>query len=327
VVTFLSGTAESEARVRLLDAESLGQGESAWAQVVLADEVAVLPGDRCILRTPNETVAGGPLVAVNPRRHRRFHEPTLAALAAQLTGTPEMRLADLLAGGPLDQSALGRRLGTDGRASSAAADALVASGRASLEGARLYGTDWLSGLAAALEGSVSAYLGEHTLKSKAPREHLRSQLKLASEDFEAVLSHAVAKGLLVVDASGNVSLPGHTVTLSERNAARVEQFLAALEREPYSPPTTDLPAAELLDHMEESGLIVPTRAGVVFAAGAFAEMQERALEVAAASGQVTLAEVRDLFGTSRKYAQAFLEHLDDLKLTRRVGDARVLRER
>ena len=113
----------------------------------------------------------------------------------------------------------------------------------------------------------------------------------------------------------------------DRSAARVEQFLAALEREPYSPPTTDLPAAELLDHMEESGLIVQTRAGVVFAAGAFAEMQERALGVAASSGQVTLAEVRDLFSTSRKYAQAFLEHLDDLKLTRRVGDARVLRER
>jgi selenocysteine-specific elongation factor len=42
-------------------------------------------------------------------------------------------------------------------------------------------------------------------------------------------------------------------------------------------------------------------------------------------GKVTLAEVRDLFGTSRKYAQAILEHLDEKKVTRRVGDERVLR--
>ena len=41
--------------------------------------------------------------------------------------------------------------------------------------------------------------------------------------------------------------------------------------------------------------------------------------------RITLSEVRDLFNTSRKYAQAFLEHLDALKITRRVGDARVLR--
>jgi selenocysteine-specific elongation factor len=42
-------------------------------------------------------------------------------------------------------------------------------------------------------------------------------------------------------------------------------------------------------------------------------------------GTVTLAQVRDLFGTSRKYAQALLEHLDEQRITRRVGDERVLR--
>ncbi len=43
-----------------------------------------------------------------------------------------------------------------------------------------------------------------------------------------------------------------------------------------------------------------------------------------AQGKVTLAEVRDLFQTSRKYAQAFLEHLDGKRITRRIGDERVL---
>jgi selenocysteine-specific elongation factor len=43
------------------------------------------------------------------------------------------------------------------------------------------------------------------------------------------------------------------------------------------------------------------------------------------NGSVTLAEVRDMFGTSRKYAQALLEHMDAERITRRIGDARVLR--
>jgi selenocysteine-specific elongation factor len=44
-------------------------------------------------------------------------------------------------------------------------------------------------------------------------------------------------------------------------------------------------------------------------------------------GTITLARVRDMFGTSRKYAQALLEHLDQQRITRRVGDERVLRRK
>jgi selenocysteine-specific elongation factor len=43
-------------------------------------------------------------------------------------------------------------------------------------------------------------------------------------------------------------------------------------------------------------------------------------------GKVTLAQVRDMLGTSRRYAQALMEHLDDQRITQRVGDERVLRE-
>ena len=46
-----------------------------------------------------------------------------------------------------------------------------------------------------------------------------------------------------------------------------------------------------------------------------------------AGGQLTLAEARDLLGTSRRYAQALLEHMDSEGMTLRVGDARRLRRR
>jgi selenocysteine-specific elongation factor len=64
---------------------------------------------------------------------------------------------------------------------------------------------------------------------------------------------------------------------------------------------------------------------VVFGAEAYREMVERITEHLRAEGSITLARVRDMFGTTRKYAQALLEHLDHTNVTRRVGDARVLR--
>jgi selenocysteine-specific elongation factor len=44
------------------------------------------------------------------------------------------------------------------------------------------------------------------------------------------------------------------------------------------------------------------------------------------NGQITLAEARDMLGTTRKYAQALLEHLDSIGVTLRAGDARKLKQ-
>ncbi|MXZ89275.1 MAG: selenocysteine-specific translation elongation factor, partial [Dehalococcoidia bacterium] len=129
-VTFLSATAESEARVRFLDRDELAPGETGWAQLVLETPVAVLPHDSCIVRTPNETVAGGPIAAVNPRRHRRNHPPTLETLERRLEAPPAERLADLLAAGPQARNAIGPALGLQPDDAAAAADDLVAAGRA-----------------------------------------------------------------------------------------------------------------------------------------------------------------------------------------------------
>jgi len=82
---------------------------------------------------------------------------------------------------------------------------------------------------------------------------------------------------------------------------------------------------DLLNLLVEQGKVVKVADGVVFSAVAYQEMVDRVLAYARANGKVTLAEVRDMFDTSRKYAKALLEHMDKKKLTRRVGDERVAR--
>ncbi len=70
---------------------------------------------------------------------------------------------------------------------------------------------------------------------------------------------------------------------------------------------------------------VPAAPDVVFTAEAYRQMTERVAELIRRQGKVTLAEVRDMLGASRKYVQALLEYMDQQKITRRVGDERVLR--
>ena len=104
---------------------------------------------------------------------------------------------------------------------------------------------------------------------------------------------------------------------------KIDGFVRSLGRNPYSPPGDLVPEPDLLSLLIEQGRVVKVSDSVVFATSAYNDMVERVTAEMKARGKITLAEVRDLFQTSRKYAQAFLEHLDQRKITRRVGDERV----
>jgi selenocysteine-specific elongation factor len=86
-------------------------------------------------------------------------------------------------------------------------------------------------------------------------------------------------------------------------------------------------ALRLLQALERQGRAVKVGEGLYYATGTLTQAMERIAAEMESRGMITLAEVRDLFGTSRRFAQALLEHMDSEGLTLRVGDARRLRKR
>jgi selenocysteine-specific elongation factor len=104
----------------------------------------------------------------------------------------------------------------------------------------------------------------------------------------------------------------------------IDAYLADLRAAPERPPTRALPA-DLLAYLVERGDVIDTGDGVIFDAGAFETMQAGIRGHIEQHGSISLAEARDLLGTSRRYVQALLEHMDRLRVTRRVGERRVLR--
>ncbi len=106
-------------------------------------------------------------------------------------------------------------------------------------------------------------------------------------------------------------------------------MLEAFRKSPFAPPSLpqaeEAVGAELLGYLLDSGALVKVTDEVLFEREAREEMERRVVALAQERGQVTVAEVRDLFDTSRKYALGLLEDLDRRRVTRRLGDARVLR--
>jgi selenocysteine-specific elongation factor len=324
IVTALCATAESQAKVRLLDADTLSRGQECWAQLVLDSPIVVLPGDHVVLRTPNETVAGGKVIAVSSRRHRRNHAPTIEALERQLAGSPASRLLDALLAGPATSPELRKHLGFDDATLAGAVVELTASGQVVDRAGYFVASSWLESRSLALLALAGEFFAANALRRSVPREHLRGRLRLSPAAFDLLTAEMAQAGTLETRGAG-VAPKDFEPTLSERDRRTIDAFLAEIKAGGHSPPTESLPPPPVLSYLVERGAVVDTSAGVVFDSDVFAQMVERTREHIAVNGSVSLAEARDLFGNSRKYAQAFLEHLDALHITRRSGDTRTLR--
>jgi selenocysteine-specific elongation factor len=86
-------------------------------------------------------------------------------------------------------------------------------------------------------------------------------------------------------------------------------------------------AARAWRALEQTGLAVRTGRNLHFHREPFDRLVERVVAICKRDGSVTIASVRDELGTSRRYAQALLEHLDAVKVTVRQGDRHVVRGR
>ncbi len=327
------GAAEVRCRLTLLDAEVLAPGSSGWAQLRLERPVAAMRGDRGILRvaSPSRTVAGGVVVDPHPPRHRRFRPEVIAGLEARLRGDPQELLLQALGDGPpLSWAEVRAETGLLDWRSLAP---LMAAGRVLLLGAPPDQPDvaddgWLVSVAgwarleARLLPALRAYHGRYPLRRGMPREEARQKLRLPARALGAVLDEAARRGLVALDES-RVWLAGHDPRPLSEQWAAIEAALAAMRQAPYGPPAPALDE-ELLAWTLEQGLVVRLAPDVFLLPETYAELLAWVRATVAAEGSVSVAMLRDRFGSSRKYAVAFLEHLDERKITRREGEGRVL---
>jgi selenocysteine-specific elongation factor len=326
-VSFHTGAAESMAKVRLLEGDELRPGASTWAQLALEKPVAAIKGDRYIIRSPMETLGGGGIIDAQAKRLRRFRPEVVQNLMAREGGTAEEVIMALLeTKQPLELSVLVAQSNLPADEAGSAIESLIQQGRivGMGEGAhRLLLT--VSGWERLVEKAVAVLTDYHRkfpARSGMPKVELTSRLKLGSY-ISAALSNLVGRGILIEEVS-YLRLPSHSVRLTPAQQAKVDAFLKSLVEQPYAPPGEFIPEPDLLNMLIEQGRVVKVSDSVVFSKSAYDEMVAKIKAQIKAKGKISLGEVRDMFSTSRKYAQALLEYLDREKVTRRVGDDRVL---
>jgi selenocysteine-specific elongation factor len=322
-VSFHTGSAEVMARVRLLEKEKLDPGETGWAQMVLDRPVAVVKGDHFIIRSPMETLGGGRIVDPHAHRLRRFRPAVIESLNVREQGTAEEVVMALLeTKQPVELTALVAQSDLPDENIRAAAESLVGQGSIVKAGDLLMTASGWESLTGRAVASVGDYHGRFPARPGMPKVELGSRLKLGKYS-PSVLQKLIDEGVLA-DAGQAARLPSYQVVLAQDQQASVNAFLESLKKSPYAPPSDRIPEPDLLNLLIEQRKVVKLSDDVVFSAEAYDDMVGKVTSYVGDHGKVTLAEVRDMFKTSRKYVQALLEHMDREKITRRVGDERVL---
>jgi len=338
------GTAEVAATLVLLEPE-LGGG---LGQLILSEPIAAVHGQPFVIReeSPPATVGGGRILV--PRAARRIRKRDLAEIS-RLKGltSPET--------GPRIEAALAGFGLTTWTERQLVRDSGVPVDRVSRAVATLQSSEALVNLAIGprrtaqilrevvepLEGRVLRAIGR--LHEASPRfsSIVRSRVAAALADLEndglvaSLIDRLQEQGRVVADHR-TVALVGHQPRLSQAERKLKREIAEAYRDGGFTPPDPaawvarlgprNSIVADLLSLLRDEEQIVEIGPGLYLDRDAELGLRRRVAERLAEDRTLTMAELRDMMGTSRKFAVPIGEYLDRIGWTRREGDLRTLGE-
>jgi selenocysteine-specific elongation factor len=340
-VRFHQGTRELIGRVALAGAVELDRGATGYARIRLEAPAALKRGDRFIVRaySPIRTIGGGVVLDPQPPRRGVTAEAVRSRFERIGDGTLEHEALMVmveeaeLQGFPL--CTLAARVGVDAEAGGRIVGALQRSGHIESLGGLLLSATRLRNSEEVLLGLVRDYHASHPLEEGMPREELRSRAfgSAPAVIFEHVLSRLVREGRIV--ARDRVALAGHSLALTDEEARVRDEMVQLIGKAAFAPPDVAVLAGQI-----GAGRDVVSRVAAVLvrqktlvrigdllfhqAALDRLKAEVRALKIDGTSDTIDVAVFKERYHLTRKYAIPLLEFLDRERVTRRVGERRMI---
>ncbi|MEE2672890.1 MAG: selenocysteine-specific translation elongation factor [Myxococcota bacterium] len=346
-IEFLSGTAERRAHLAPIGGASFAPGAKLFARLHVDDgPLPLLPGDRFIARgfarneSAGATVGGGIVLDIAPP-HRRRSDPALVRELEILTRRDlqaDLRERIHRSGfsGVLAAS-LARETGTARADLDAVLESLASAGEVQRAGTHFWiGSDSLGRMQARLLAGLDRYHAAEPLRPGMPRAALRGQLpeNVPNEIGEVAFTRLEEAGEIEVHGD-LVRRAGHAPTLDAEAQATTERILAEARAAGLDPPSPrdwgeSLGVSpdrfrNLVAHLERGGELVRAPGDLWFDKSAIEELRQRVVSHLQQHGEIDTAAYKNLTGTSRRTTVPLMELLDELHVTRRKGDVRILR--
>ena len=333
-VHFHAYTMETIAEVRLYGTKQLKPGDEAYAQLRFAEPTLLLPADRFIVRqfSPVITIGGGVVLDASPAARRQRVENALAFLKTIREGPPERILAARVARRGANGLQLNDVIGEmnirweevtklAGKAGVVQCDQLLLS------------PDAFAKAKADTLQALKKFHDANPLVAGMSKEELRDRVSLISEVFHGVLGKLTEERKLEVTGEV-VHLQGRGVVMKDEEAESkkiIEQAFASAGlkvpslKEVLAGLKVDKTRAQkIVTLLLRDKVLTKISEELVFHQSALADLRQKIAALKTTTPKIDVARFKDMTGVTRKYAIPLLEYLDRERVTRRVGDERVI---
>jgi selenocysteine-specific elongation factor len=329
-------TSETTAEVFLYDTKVIRAGETAYAQLRMADPALLLPGDRFIVRqfSPVVTIGGGEVIDASPAT-RSLHKG--AAFEALASGDPKRIVQARVWRAYHDAISLRDLVAETGwtkqTIESLLKEPIKAGDMVRVHDLLLLKTPWQA-LQEQVPSTLTWFQKENPLAGGIGKEELRVHTDAGPEIFEAILQKLLAERKVEFDGD-LVHLPGRGVVMKDEEAESKkmieEAFLGAGLQVPalYTVlaglKVDKARAQKIVTLLLRDKILVKVSEELVFHHSALAKLRAQlAAQKAKGVAKIDVGIFKQMTGVSRKYAIPLLEYLDRERVTRRVGDERVI---
>jgi selenocysteine-specific elongation factor len=336
---FHHGTSEIFCRVVLLDREELEPGDSCYAQLRLEEYTVAKRGDHFVLRfySPMETIGGGVILEPNPNKHKRFKEDTLEELKVKEEGSPEDIIDKIVKQYGNKFETIGYYATQTGMAESAIEEVicnLVAEGSVIKFSNHITHRTYLDKIEEEIIKVLNEYHSKNPLKAGILKEELRNKVlpQAKGKLYDNLLDYYEKNKIIHVKAN-IVSTSNFEVTFTdeqEKIRAEIEKIYFHAEFNPPIPEEfiksnkNEKQNRMVFNALIEMNRLVKIDDDIVFHVAHYDRAVAIIKDFIQQHKEITLSQFRDCLNTTRKYALPLLEHFDQIKMTKRVGDKRIL---
>ena len=331
-VLFILGTTELLGKALLLDKDLLKAGESGLVQFRFKEPLVARIGDHFILRLPSPptTIGGGIVLNIFPEKHKRKDEKLLSYLSLRKSlKSEDLILSEVLKNEFVYQKDLLKESNFSQKEIEAELKDLEASGKALVREGMVIGKKRWDGLLKKIEEILKEEHRKFPFKPGLLKADLQSRVKSEEKLLDLAIVSLLSLNKIVQKGS-YLSLPEHEPKLQGKQEEIGKNILQKFVKTPLSPPTKDeilslgKEYSEVLTFLIQQETLIELGSGILFRKEDFEMIRKKVVDFIQKNGPSTVSQIKEQLNLSRKYAVPILEKLDQLNITRREGDKRVL---
>ncbi len=330
-VLFILGTTELLAKAILLDKDAIRPGESDLVQFRLRDPLVARTGDHFIIRLPSPaiTIGGGFVLDPVAKKHKRKDKTVLNFLAQRESlHLPDLIMSEL----KRKESVQGKELLKESNFSSEEIESNLKrlekeNKLLQIDGLLVDNDVWNELLNQILE-LIREEHKRYSFRLGIKALDLLGKVKFKEFLADKGVSHLISARKIKKKGT-YLHLPDHLPQLTPEQHKISKEIVDRFAANPSSPPTKDeflkeKSLAEVISFMLQNEEMIELKEGILYRKSDFDKIKKIVVEFIKKNGPSTVSKLKDHLKTSRKYAVPILEKLDQLELTRREGDKRVL---